>query len=233
MLSCFVSFFSFATSFVACVEIFCVHGAPRYTSKWSRLVSFCCRHVISFSFGGFTREHGASPDPHCLHSTSGSLSSYSFLCWTDSSTFLLLALTIRGWILLRPDTPGALCSYEQPTAHCHRDSGTVHVHQHAAFLAQQRHLQPDSNPHRWCWLAKTSLVLCSPLSPFVFYDWLATVVVVFIVGNPLIPNWNCDSAIPLCICYMKKKWFGSKPEFSRPLGFLSVTWECFFFACTT
>jgi hypothetical protein len=46
-------------------------------------------------------------------------------------------------------------------------------------------------------------VLCSPLSPFVFYDWLATVVV-FIVGNPLIPNWNCDSAIPLCICYVKK-----------------------------
>ena len=74
-------------------------------------------------------------------------------------------------------------------------------------------------------------MLCSPLSPFVFYDWLATVVV-FIVGNPLIPNWNCESAIPLCICYMKKSGFGSKPEFSRPLGFPSVAWECFF-ACTT
>ena len=115
--------------------------------------------------------------------------------------------------------------------HVVTDDGTVHVRQHAAFLAQQRYLQPDFNHYRGCWLAKTSLMLCSPLSPFVFYDWLATVVV-FIVGNPLIPNWNCESAIPLCICYMKKVVLGQNRSSLGHWAFFLLHGSVFF-ACTT
>lgn len=51
---------------------------------------------------------------------------------------------------------------------------------------------------------------------------------VFIVGNLLIPNWNCESAIYLCICCVEKL-FGTKTGVLSAIRFqfLSMV-ECLF-----
>lgn len=211
---------------------FCVHGAPSYTSSGQGLVSFCCRHNILFSFQCLRWEDGAAPGPHSLRLAAGLLSFYPFLCWTDPSTFLLRALMIEAGSFLQPDTLGASCSYQQSTVHCRRDDGSVHVHQDAiSFSHDKDTYDPILIIADGIGLPNFTHVLFIIFS-FVFYDWLATVVV-FIVGNLLIPNWNCESAIYIPMYLLYEEVFRSKIGVYSAIGLSFRYLWGWFFACTT